>query len=51
MTAFERKTLENGLRVLTAPMPHVQSVITFVMYADAAAGRPAMLFQSCRANS
>ena len=33
MTAFERHTLRNGLRVLTAPMPHVQSVISFVMLA------------------
>jgi predicted Zn-dependent peptidase len=31
--AFERHTLDNGLRVLTAPMPHVQSVICFVMLA------------------
>jgi predicted Zn-dependent peptidase len=31
--AFERNTLPNGLRVLTAPMPHVQSVISFVMLA------------------
>jgi predicted Zn-dependent peptidase len=33
VTAFERQTLGNGLRVLTAPMPHVQSVISFVMLA------------------
>jgi predicted Zn-dependent peptidase len=33
MPVFERHTLPNGLRVLTAPMPHVQSVICFVMYA------------------
>jgi predicted Zn-dependent peptidase len=33
VTAFERHTLPNGLRVLTAPMPHVQSVISFVMLA------------------
>jgi predicted Zn-dependent peptidase len=33
VTAFERHTLKNGLRVLTAPMPHVQSVISFVMLA------------------
>jgi predicted Zn-dependent peptidase len=33
VTAFERNTLPNGLRVLTAPMPHVQSVISFVMLA------------------
>ena len=31
--AFERHTLSNGLRVLTAPMPQVQSVICFVMFA------------------
>src|SRR5215831_15062544 len=31
--AFGRHTLRNGLRVLTAPMPHVQSVVTFVMLA------------------
>jgi predicted Zn-dependent peptidase len=30
---FERFTLENGLRVLTAPMPHAQSVSCFVMLA------------------
>ena len=33
VAAFERHTLGNGLRVLTAPMPHVQSVICFVMLA------------------
>ena len=31
--AFERTTLENGTRVLTAPMPHVQSTSCFVMLA------------------
>ena len=30
---FERQTMENGLRVLTAPMPHAQSVTCFVMLA------------------
>ena len=30
---FERFSLENGLRVLTAPMPHAQSVSCFVMLA------------------
>jgi predicted Zn-dependent peptidase len=33
MTSFERQTLENGLRVLTAPMPQAQSVTCFVMIA------------------
>ena len=33
MAVFERFTLENGLRVLTAPMPHAQSVSCFVMLA------------------
>jgi len=33
MTTFERHTLENGLRVLTAPMPQAQSVTCFVMCA------------------
>src|SRR5215813_4634426 len=33
MSAFERHTLENGLRVLTAPMPQAQSVSCFVMLA------------------
>ena len=33
MTAFERQTLPNGVRVLTAPMPQAQSVSCFVMYA------------------
>src|SRR5689334_1102519 len=31
MAVFERTTLSNGLRVLTAPMPHAQSVSCFVM--------------------
>jgi predicted Zn-dependent peptidase len=31
--AFERFELKNGLRVLTAPMPHAQSVSCFVMLA------------------
>src|ERR671930_340888 len=33
MSTFERQTLKNGLRVLTAPMPHAQSVTCFVMVA------------------
>ena len=33
MSVFERHTLENGLRVLTAPMPQAQSVAVFVMLA------------------
>jgi predicted Zn-dependent peptidase len=33
MAAFERTTLDNGLRVLTAPMPQAQSVSCFVMLA------------------
>jgi predicted Zn-dependent peptidase len=33
MSAFERHTLDNGLRVLTAPMPAAQSVSCFVMLA------------------
>jgi predicted Zn-dependent peptidase len=33
MTTFERNTLPNGLRVLTAPMPQAQSVTCFVMVA------------------
>ena len=33
VATFERTTLSNGLRVLTAPMPHVQSVVCFVMLA------------------
>src|ERR1700675_1156082 len=30
---FERRTLSNGLRVLTAPLDHAQSVACFVMLA------------------
>ncbi len=33
MAAFERQTLANGLRLLTAPMPQAQSVSCFVMLA------------------
>ncbi|HEX4521631.1 MAG TPA: pitrilysin family protein [Gaiellaceae bacterium] len=33
MSVFERQTLGNGLRVLTAPLPHAQSVACFVMLA------------------
>jgi predicted Zn-dependent peptidase len=33
MNVFERTTLSNGLRVLTAPLPHAQSVACFVMVA------------------
>ncbi len=33
MTVFERRTLQNGLRVLTAPMPQAQSVSCVVMLA------------------
>jgi predicted Zn-dependent peptidase len=33
VAAYERQTLENGLRVLTAPMPEAQSVSCFVMLA------------------
>ncbi len=33
MSTFERHTLQNGLRVLTAPMPQAQSVTCFVMLA------------------
>jgi predicted Zn-dependent peptidase len=33
MSVFERETLSNGLRVLTAPLPHAQSVACFVMLA------------------
>jgi predicted Zn-dependent peptidase len=33
VAAFERQTLQNGLRVLTAPMPQAQSVSCFVMLA------------------
>ena len=33
MSAFERHTLGNGLRVLTAPMPHAHSVTCVIMLA------------------
>ncbi len=33
MPVFERSTLSNGVRVLTAPMPQAQSVSCFVMFA------------------
>ena len=33
MATFERTTLSNGVRVLTAPMPHAQSVSCFLFYA------------------
>ncbi len=33
MPVFERRTLANGLRVLTAPLDHAQSVACFVMLA------------------
>ena len=33
MASFERATLTNGTRVLTAPMAHAQSVSCFVMFA------------------
>ena len=33
MASFERATLTNGTRVLTAPMDHAQSVSCFVMFA------------------
>jgi predicted Zn-dependent peptidase len=33
MPTYERHTLENGLRVLTAPMPHAQSVCCVIMLA------------------
>jgi predicted Zn-dependent peptidase len=33
VTAYERETLPNGIRVLTAPMSHAQSVSCFVMLA------------------
>src|SRR6266511_1042708 len=36
MSTFERHTLPNGLRVLTAPMPQAQSVTCFVMLAAGA---------------
>ena len=33
MATFQRTTLSNGTRVLTAPMSHAQSVSCFVMFA------------------
>lgn len=33
MGVFERQQLSNGLRVLTAPLPHAQSVACFIMLA------------------
>jgi predicted Zn-dependent peptidase len=33
MTVYERQTLSNGLRVLTAPLDHAQSVACYVMLA------------------
>jgi len=33
MSVFERQTLDSGLRILTAPMPHAQSVAVFIMLA------------------
>jgi predicted Zn-dependent peptidase len=33
VAVYERETLPNGLRILTAPMPHAQSVSCFVMLA------------------
>jgi predicted Zn-dependent peptidase len=33
MSVFERNTLDSGLRILTAPMPHAQSVAVFIMLA------------------
>src|SRR5438876_6210841 len=33
MTVFEKHTLENGLRVVTASMPQAQSVTCFLMFA------------------
>jgi predicted Zn-dependent peptidase len=33
MSTFERTTLSNGVRLLTAPMPQAQSVSCFVMFA------------------
>jgi predicted Zn-dependent peptidase len=33
MTVFERAVLENGVRVLSAPMPHAQSVACYVGFA------------------
>ena len=36
MATFERTTLSNGVRVLTAPMPQAQSVSCFIMFAAGA---------------
>jgi predicted Zn-dependent peptidase len=33
MTVYERTKLSNGIRVLTAPMPHAQSTSCFLMFA------------------
>jgi predicted Zn-dependent peptidase len=33
VTVFQRNTLDNGLRVLTADLPYAQSVVVMVMYA------------------
>ncbi|MGH3105042.1 MAG: M16 family metallopeptidase [Gaiellaceae bacterium] len=33
MSVYDRRTLSNGIRVLTAPMPHAQSTSCFLMYA------------------
>jgi predicted Zn-dependent peptidase len=33
MSVFTRETLDNGIRLLGAPMPQVQSVACFIMYA------------------
>jgi predicted Zn-dependent peptidase len=33
MNVYERHTLSNGLRVLTAPLPHAQSVACYIMLA------------------
>jgi predicted Zn-dependent peptidase len=33
MSVFERHTLSNGLRVLSAPLPHAQSVACYIMLA------------------
>ena len=36
MAVFERTTLSNGIRLLTAPMPQAQSVSCFIMFAAGA---------------
>src|SRR5215471_17282407 len=33
MSTYERHTLANGLRVLTAPLPHAKSITCFIMIA------------------